>query len=112
MSKYSLLLEYFTAFSEQRLDKLSDMFSDDVILQDWEILATGKAQVMAANAKIFDSVGTLQVNIDTVSEDKSNANVIFAEIEVVINNDIILKVVDVVRFDIHNKIVKITAYKR
>jgi hypothetical protein len=68
--------------------------------------------VLAANAHIFDNVETIQVNIDTVSEDRSNSNIIFAEIEVIINNDTTLKIVDVIRFDAHNKIVKITAYKR
>jgi ketosteroid isomerase-like protein len=40
------LEEYFTTFSNQDLDGLSKMFSDDVILVDWDINANGKEEVL------------------------------------------------------------------
>ena len=54
-------LEYFTAFSNKELDALAGMFDDHVTLRDWEMSASGKTAVLAANKNIFDSVETITV---------------------------------------------------
>ena len=106
-----MLRDYLIAFSEKRLDRLEYMFADDVILQDWDILATGKKAVLEANKNIFDNVGNIIINIDNFSEDRSDSNLIFAQLEVIIDMELI-KVVDVIKFDKNGKILKISAYRQ
>jgi len=111
ISKYELLRDYLTAFADKNLTMLEFMFSNDVILHDWSILATGKEAVLAANKTIFDNVTNIVINIDNFSEDRTDNNLMFAQLEVIVDNEVI-NVVDVIKFDKNNKITKITAYKR
>lgn len=110
-SKYELLRNYLLAFSEKNLTELEYMFSDNIILHDWDMIATGKKEVLAANKHIFDSVGNIIINIDNFSEDRTDSNLMFAQIEVVIDDEVI-NVVDVIKFDKNDKITKISAYRQ
>ena len=47
----NLVKTYFEIFSNKDIKGLKNLFSDDVILQDWDILAKGKKQVIDANKK-------------------------------------------------------------
>lgn len=107
---HAVVRNYFTAFSGKRLDDLAEMFTDDVVLQDWEISAEGKEAVVAANKNIFDSVDTIEVNVINLAEN-AICTLMFAELEVIINNDIKLNVVDIIKFN-NGKISHIFAYKR
>jgi ketosteroid isomerase-like protein len=108
-SKIELVLDYFKNFTDKNLDALSDMFADDVKLTDWNIKAFGKQQVLKENKAIFDSVGTINVLVNTMARD---SNVVFSEIQVVLDEVTIIKVVDIIFFDMHNKIIEIKAYKQ
>jgi hypothetical protein len=111
MSKYELLRNYLLAFSEKDIDALESMFSDNIILHDWDILATGKQEVLTFNKHIFDSVGNIIINVDNFSEDRTDSNLLFAQLEVIIDNEVI-NIVDVIKFDKNNKITKISAYRQ
>ena len=52
-------LTYFKTFSNKDSEGLRSMFSDNVYLRDWEILANGIDEVVDANQSIFDSVDTI-----------------------------------------------------
>ncbi len=39
-------VKYFQVFSDKNIDTLSEMFSDDVELRDWNIFASGKKNVV------------------------------------------------------------------
>jgi ketosteroid isomerase-like protein len=108
---HATIRHYFNAFASKNLTVLSDLFADDVVLQDWEISAVGKQAVLAANKNIFDSVDSIQVNIINTAENPT-ATLMFVEIEVIINNDVKLNVVDIIRFNNVGKIIKISAYKQ
>jgi ketosteroid isomerase-like protein len=104
-------LEYFTAFSNKELDALAGMFDDHVTLRDWEMSASGKTAVLAANKNIFDSVETITVTPLKLYQDD---NTVSAEISIdVYDNDgvtTVLKVVDVIEF-VGDKIRSVRAYK-
>lgn len=102
-----LATQYFETFSRKDVDGLADIFSDDVVVRDWEISASGKVGVLAANKNIFDRVDTIIVTPLALYED---GNTVAAEIEVLINNDLKLLVVDVITFEA-NKISGLRAYK-
>ena len=99
--------QYFETFSRKDLDSLAVMFTDDVVLRDWERSAEGKIDMLAANKAIFDAVDTITVTPLALYED---GNTITAEIEVLVNGDTKLLVVDVITF-IGDKISGLRAYK-
>jgi hypothetical protein len=111
MSLKDRALEYFTAFSNKELDTLASMFDDHIILRDWEMSASGKTSVVAANKNIFDSVETIIVTPLKLYQDN---NTVTAEISIdVYDNDgetTVLKVVDVIEF-VGDKIRSVRAYK-
>ena len=107
------LEEYFTTFSNQDLEGLSRMFSDDVILIDWDINASGKEEVIEANKKIFQSVDTILVvpYFYYVGEEAYAV-----EIDVIVNSgketEETIQVVDIISFNEEGLIQSIEAYKR
>ena len=100
-------IQYFETFSRKDLDGLALMFTDDVVLRDWERSADGKVDMLAANKAIFDAVDTITVTPLALYED---GNTVTAEIEVLVNGDTKLLVVDVITFD-GDKISSLRAYK-
>ena len=105
-------LEYFTTFSEKDSAGLRNMFSNDVYLRDWEILANGIDEVVAANQDIFDRVDTIIATPIRVWDFLSQEdNVVVAELEIVVNDEETLLVTDILEFDDDEKIKSIRAYK-
>jgi hypothetical protein len=113
MDYKSKLEKYFQTFSNQDLEGLSEMFSDDIILIDWDTNASGKEEVLEANKKIFQSVDTINVvpYFYYVGEESYAI-----EIDVIINvskeSEETLQVVDIISFDEYGLIQSIEAYKR
>jgi uncharacterized protein YacL (UPF0231 family) len=101
-------LEYFTTFSEKDSEGLRSMFSDDVILRDWEIIANGIDEVVDANQNIFDSVDTIIITPIKLHE---SPNTIVGEIEISINDEETILVTDILEFHENEKIKEIRAYK-
>ena len=105
-------LEYFTTFSEKDSDGLRNMFSNDVYLRDWEIVANGIDEVVAANQDIFDNVESIVATPIRVWDFLSHEdNVVVAELEIVVNGEEKLLVTDILEFDDDEKIKSIRAYK-
>tara|TARA_X000000950_G_C13309646_1_gene416023 strand:- start:13 stop:450 length:438 start_codon:yes stop_codon:yes gene_type:complete len=104
-----VVVNYFNIFSNKDLNGLEEAFSDEVILKDWDILAIGKKEVLAANKNIFDNVQTISVNINEIYIHNLTATCI---IEVLINNEEKLSVVDIIKVDAEGKILEISAYKQ
>lgn len=101
---------YFEAFSNKDLEKLSDLYADNVTLSDWEpLFFDSKEQVLKANKELFDSVNSVNIKLKRIG---SNSNTVFAEIDILINEDTNLYVVDILGFDEQNKIKSIRAYKK
>ena len=100
---------YFETFSNKDLEKLAEIYSDDVVLTDWDIHFEGKNDVLKANKNLFDSLDTINIKVANIGQ---NEHYIFAEIDITINKDLILHVVDVLEFDLQHKIKSIRAYKR
>jgi hypothetical protein len=101
---------YFEAFSNKDLEKLSQIYSDNVSLADWEpIFFDGKNSVLEANKNLFDSVDSVNIIVKRIGLNDKN---LFAEIDISINNTIQLFVVDILEFDEFNQIKSIRAYKR
>ena len=104
----NLANEYFLAFSNKDLFKIQSMFSQNIILRDWDISAQGFDQVSAANQNIFNSVQTIAVRPINIFVDEHTA---IGELEITINDLEVIKVVDLIEFNKDLKIVAIKAYK-
>ncbi len=101
---------YFEAFSNKDLKTLSELYSDDVSLADWEpLFFDGKESVLGANKNLFDSVESVNIVVKRIGSNDKN---VFAEIDILINNITQLFVVDILEFNQDNKIKSIRAYKR
>ena len=100
-------IQYFEMFSNKDLTGLSEIFTDDVALRDWERSASGKVDMLAANKDIFDAVNTIAVTPIALYEENST---VVAEIEVLVNDEIKILVIDVIKFE-DNKISSVRAYK-
>ena len=105
----NLVKTYFEIFSNKDIQGLENLFSDDVILQDWDILAKGKKQVLDANKNIFDSIDSISVTLNNLYLDELVA---ICLIEIIINNEETLKVIDIIKFNDENKIIEVSAYKQ
>tara|TARA_R100000900_G_scaffold146297_1_gene135521 strand:+ start:6282 stop:6608 length:327 start_codon:yes stop_codon:yes gene_type:complete len=100
--------EYFQTFSEQDSEGLRSMFSDDVILHDWDIIANGIDEVVQANQDIFDSVDTIVAEPLKTYIDN---NVVITELKIIINEEETLLVTDIIEFNEFGKIKFVRAYK-
>ena len=101
---------YFEAFSNKDLDTLTELYSEDVSLADWEpLFFDGKEQVLNANKTLFESVEFINITVKRIGSNEKNA---FAEIDILINDTTQLFVVDILEFDQNQKIKSIRAYKR
>ena len=99
---------YFKTFSNKDSEGLRNMFSDNVYLRDWDILANGIDEVVQANQDIFDSVDTIVVTpIRIIS---NGTDLVSAELEIVVNDEETLLVTDKLEFD-DDKINSVRAYK-
>ena len=99
---------YFKVFSKKKIDELSELFSDDIALRDWENNASGKAEVLNVNKKIFnnlESISVVPINL------YKNENKIIAELEIIINGKEKILVVDIISFNNDGKIKSIKAFK-
>ena len=106
----NIIKNYFKAFSNKDIRCLEALFSNEITLQDWEIFANGKKDVLLANKNIFDSFDSISADL---KELYLNDLVAICIVEITINNnDEILKVVDIIKFNNDNKIIEISAFKQ
>ena len=107
MELKELATQYFTTFSSKDINGLDVMFTDDVVLRDWETSAVGRTDVLAANQVIFDGVETIEVTPLAIYQEMDT---ITAELSLLIDGTDTLLVVDVITF-VDGKISNIRAYR-
>lgn len=104
--------KYFEAWNNRDLSSLSEMFSDNIILKDWENVYNGKEKVLKANADIFNSFKNIELTVvnEASKFDTNNDSYIhYCELSIMLDKDII-NVIDVIRVK-DNLITSIKAYK-
>jgi len=118
--------QYFILFNDQNVEELKNMFSDDIILEDWNVNVEGKENVINEIKNIFDNVKGIKVLPKKYYEDDKT---VCCEINISIdipeedlyfdldedNNNKTktdkFQVVDIITFNNFMKIKKIKAYK-
>ena len=104
-----IALMYFQSFCKKDTASLEVLFSDSIVLTDWEVQIVGKDNILKFNQNFFNSVNDIRIDVDKIAV---GLDTVIAEIKVIINNSIVAQVVDVIEFDQDNKIKQIRAYKR
>ena len=103
--------KYFVNFENKNIEGLKELFSDDVILADWNTSAKGLPEVVDANINIFNSVSSIKIIQNSTYYNENNKK--FAcDISIIINDSETLNVVDLIEFDNNGKIKGINAYKK
>ena len=102
-----LAYQYFDAWAKKDLASLSTQFAEEVVLLDWEVLASGKEKVLEANQRIFETFKKLAINVCKIS---CSENTVFAQIEI-LADEAIIPVVDVLEFNSAGKVKKVRAYR-
>jgi hypothetical protein len=102
-------LMYFQSFCKKDTASLEVLFSDSILLTDWDVMIIGKQNVLNFNQQFFNRVNNIRIDVDKVAV---GLDTVIAEIKVVIDNVVVAAVVDVIDFDQDNKIKEIRAYKR
>jgi hypothetical protein len=89
------------------------MFSQDVVLKDWENEAEGIENVLQTNRDIFEKNGKLRVVLLSEASTKlNNITRYFCQIKIVVDEYVTVDVVDIIDINDNNKIVKISAYQQ
>ena len=117
------VLQYFKEFSDQNIEALSEMFSEDIHLCDWNIDVSGKENVLREIQKIYDGVESITIKpVYFYSNDKN-----WFACEILIEGQTVgtyagnrwqegdalnLEVVDVIHINDKGLIESIKAYKR
>ena len=105
-----LVTEYFDAFASKDVEKLKELYADDISLRDWLSSASGKEDVLESNKRLFAAVTDIKINRNG---HYSNKNTAACEIDLVLKHNAgtadKLLVVDVIEFE-DNKIKEIRAY--
>ena len=98
--------KYLELFSNKNLDKLEEMYDDNIILKDWNGVWKGKKEVLNMNNNLFQDAKSLQVNIKQIHQTENRT---YCHIDIKVNDDK-LDVLDVIDWNENYKISKIEAF--
>lgn len=101
-------MAYLEAYEAKDIEAIGEMLSQQVSLRDWNISAQGKDAALEETRKNFGSVQDLKIVPLRVYESEG---AVAAELQMVIDGQVDLRVVDVVEFDAQGAIRSIRAYK-
>ena len=104
----SLAQEVLAAYQRKDIEYFSKNFSEDVVLRDWNLQVTGRDAAIKEFSKNFRDANSLEIKIlQLLQSDDSVA----AQIEILVNQTELLRVVDVITFTEDQSIRSIIAYK-
>ena len=120
------LRNYFQAFADKNIEVLTEMFTDDIILIDWNNTFTGKDQVVNEVQGIFTNFKTIKLEVtdifsslNIINADRGETTVSIpkddsfaCEIVIVFDDLEPLYIMDLIEFDDEGRIKKLTAYNR
>ena len=120
------LRNYFQAFADKNIEVLTEMFTDDIILIDWNNTFTGKDQVVNEVQGIFANFKTIKLEVtdifsslNIINADRGETTVSIpkddsfaCEIVIVFDDLEPLYIMDLIEFDNEGRIRKLTAYNR
>lgn len=104
-----MVLEYFDLYSIKDCDSLEALFSENIVLKDWDIHVSGKNKVMEAIKITLDSVD--KIKVFPVSFFINSDYCYAVQVSILIDTDPKIDVIDVISFNTAGKITEIVAFK-
>ena len=103
--------QYFHAFENKDIQSLENLFSEDIILRDWENEIYGKSQVIDFNEAVFSQSETIRVQINKIycSTDGAACDIIIQLCNSLTKLE--LFVVDILTFNEQKKLCRIEAFR-
>ena len=108
MTPVETLARFLLAYEAKDIDAIAQMLTDNVRLQDWNLVAQGKDAVLAETRKNFLDAEQLQIE---VRQFYAGENCAAARLKIVVNRSIELEVVDTIEVNRDGLIGSIRAYK-
>lgn len=102
-----LTRKFLELYAAKDINAISAMFSEDIVLRDWNYEVVGKEAAIIEFTKNFDEAETLHISIKNIYLSGLSAA---AEIQVNVNG-LILGIVDVITFDSTGHVTSVIAYR-
>lgn len=106
-SNTEICLSYLKKYAEKDLEGIEEMFADDIVLRDWKIRVTEKANALNETRKNFLAADSIDIHVLALYE---NQDTVAAELKITVDNTEELYVVDVITLNAKGKIKSIRAY--
>ena len=103
-----LTRKFILAYEQKDITTISEMFSPNVVLRDWNSEVVGFEAAVTEFTNNFQAVNSLRIKIQDLMVAEFSAA---AQLEILINGVEALRVVDILTFDDNQKIQSIVAYK-
>lgn len=104
----ALLRQYLAAYARKDLHAIAAMLDEHATLRDWNLAVSGKAEVLRETRHNFDAARSIDIDVKRAF---SNGRDAAAEVHIVVDGDVHLDVVDVVRFNPAGLVESIKSYK-
>jgi hypothetical protein len=109
----NLLYQYFDTFNKKDVESLGKMFSENVLLKDWNVSEQGKEEVLKANANIFNECPNIHVSVIEIFQEVPYEDKRFAcELSIKVGANEYISVMDIISFNEQDEIEEISAYKQ
>jgi ketosteroid isomerase-like protein len=102
------LRQYLAAYARKDLQAIAAMLDEGATLQDWNLVVSGKAEVLRETHNNFEAARSIEIEIKREFESGPDAA---AELRVVIDGTVHLEVVDILRFNARGLVSSIKSYK-
>jgi len=101
-------IEYFKKFRDKDLSGLSEMYADNIVLEDWTGKWSGKESVLDMNSNFFKSNFSISISqVTTSKSDVTNTAYVLFDL---VTNDTVIKINDEILFNDEYKITGIFAH--
>ncbi len=107
MEWVEVFIQYLSAYEQKDLERVSDMFADNISLRDWKISVKGKRLAVDETRKNFENADSLEIDVLSTM---ANEKMVSGELKIVVDKSETLFVVDVLTFNENGKITAIHAY--
>ena len=108
MDLEALARRFVVAYELKDIATIAELFSPDIVLRDWNSEVVGYEAAIDEFTNNFRAADSIKINVRRIM---ASENAVAAELEIVIDDVEILRVVDVLTFGKDQKILSIVAYK-
>ena len=102
------IYQYYLTLNRKDIDTIEKMFAETSIYYDWNVILTGKTNIVNHYKQYFADVSDIVCHIDDWSMNENNA---FVKLSLMFDNKQI-NVVDIITFNDLDQIVRLQSYRQ